>query len=780
MNTTTMMWAAALAAGLLAGPASAAEIRQQAELNVNQNFVTTPNGARSHKFEEYRTRPNGVTFDFYGIDVDYEGGYQFSCEAKNVTQLDQSFACAGGRPGALTYEVSWDQTPHVLSNQARTPYVLNPNGSLTLPDGMQNYFQTNAFPDAPGVANNTFYAGGATGLPSFLANTPILRSAMRIDTANIDLKYRLNPDMVFTVGADRRHKTGSRPFGATLGFSNDIEVLKPLDHVTNEARLGFEYARPTHQAAFRYALSDFHNNFRDLIWDNPKRLTDRYASSSGYSAGDQSARGRLQAEPNNLAHSLGLSGGFDLPWRTHVSAEFGYTNFHALNPMQPFTINSAITPASNALLAGTVNDAPFDASNPNNLPDPNVDSKIQAYNQLYRVTTRALPRTKATVEYRSYQQDNESTIYDFPGYVRMDQVWEGEELANKRESFRDERAGVDLDFELARTVNLGLGYGQLMKKQVREVSKTREHQFTASTQYRPSHRWFFNLSYFLGLRRMHGYDLQNHFGEQVTAGVVTANHVFIEPPGLRRFDLADRNRNRARFQTQWSGDGGGAVGFNALVNYDSYRPGKGDLQGLSDYTNGTVPGIGQQYGLLSDRSTTLGIDATVPVGEAWEIETYYDWEYSRRVTRSNASAAGNVTQLHDDDFTYRMGETQSIGGVTLSWTPRAGLKTSVGYDLMASVLHQDPVALGGSTRVQNARSLSPTKRMLQVLRVSQGVQLAKNLRLTGRYAYEKFDVQDYALGDVPLTDPAASAIYLGASLRGYYAHLASVGVDYRF
>jgi len=82
------------------------------------------------KFEEYHPLPNGMIIEYYALDFS-SGAYGMSFEAKNVDQLDQSFMLVGGEPGLFSYDASWDQTPHILSYDARTLYVNN-GGVLTL------------------------------------------------------------------------------------------------------------------------------------------------------------------------------------------------------------------------------------------------------------------------------------------------------------------------------------------------------------------------------------------------------------------------------------------------------------------------------------------------------------------------------------------------------------------------------------------------------------------------------------------------------------------------
>ena len=121
--------------------------------------------------------------------------------------------------------------------------------------------------------------------------------------------------------------------GASYGFSNDNEVALPYRSRTNDVDMGLEWSN--NKAMFRagYNGSWFNNEADTLTWDNPLVLTDS-TSASG--------RGRMALWPSNSLQTLSAAGYAKFARRTQLtgSLAFGWANND--EPLQPFTINSAL------------------------------------------------------------------------------------------------------------------------------------------------------------------------------------------------------------------------------------------------------------------------------------------------------------------------------------------------------------------------------------------------------------------------------------------------------
>lgn len=758
-----------MAAALVSSPV-AAEVAQQAEVSVQQVHLDTKDGNKSHKFTEYKTMPNGVVIERYSLDADWEN-YVLSCEARKVGYDDQDYKCSGGKPGLFTYKFGWDQTPHVYTNQARTPYYENGRGNYELPDQIQLDIQNNL---------NVFVASRAVNnysFQQFLKQSPFLTSKTRDDKATLDLRYRPMDPLTVNLGVMRFTKQGNRPMGASFGFGQPVELLEPIDYETYEMNVGAEFVKPEYQFGGAYQMSKFENKTDTLIWDSFKRLTDQYNNANGYSTGDQSGKGRMALNPSNMAHTFSLNGGVDLPAHTRFSGEVSYAMWLAKNEMLPYTINSAMTPA----VAGTVPNLtgpgnagyvpPFDASSMANRPGTDVDSRIDVYMMNWKLVNKAIHDLKLMIEWKTLAEVNKSQQFLLPGHAVFDQRWATEELDTKRESFHRDRLTFKADYELSHPVSVAFDYSVERERRTREVETQYEHLGTIGTTIRPDQKNLINVSYTLALRRGRDYNEMHNVTES-TGGVGQLPMYYFETPGLRRFDTADRNRNKGRVQWQYTADNGFMSAFSAYGYYDKYRPGKGGLDG------GLATRANTMYGILEDRNIAVATDLTIPLGEAWEILAFYEWEMQRRMLKSNYANSSTITQLAINEWQVRVKELSNVGSLSANWKKDAW-NAGIGYDVVASVLKEDLVHRGAGANVRNWHSLPNTNRTTQTFRLNGGYKLTKNLKINGRYMYEKFDVRDFANEDIPL-QAWDNAIYVGASVKPYRAHVASLGLDYRF
>ncbi|OGR87034.1 MAG: hypothetical protein A3J74_03100 [Elusimicrobia bacterium RIFCSPHIGHO2_02_FULL_57_9] len=736
---------AIFATALAARPSWAAEVKQEAEASVEHIYLDTKGGHASQKFREYGARTNGVVFERYSLDIDWEN-YMLSCEARDVSLEDQNYRCDGGQPGKMTWSGGWDQTPHVYSNDTRSPFREVARGYLALPQIVRRDIQDDA--------DRTLWYSTSTSARSwnnFLKTHAFLQPAkIRDDKATVNLRFRPADPLTFTVSGLRFIKQGTRPLGAALGFSNAQEILEPIDYQTHEMSAEVEYARPRYQANLHYNFSDFQNLTPTLTWDSPRRYTDQAYNASGYSNGTNSSQGRMALNPSNQTHNLTLAGGAELPWNTRFSGDASYGLILARSPMQPYTINTAINAA---IPVGTYGPG-FDATDPANLPGRYIDGRINVYSLFARLVNQEIRNLKTSLEWKTWAEVNKSQQFAFPGHVVFDQNWLRADDATHRHTQQSDRLTAKADYDISDPLSVGLNYTIERVRREREVSDQYENSGTAATVWRPNRKTMLNLTYTRALRR--GRDFHVELAHDTA--------------GMRRIDVSDRDRNEGRVQGQYTSDGGIVASLSTRMVHDKHKPGKGSLD------NGVATRYSEMYGIIENRSIIAGSELMVPFSENWDVDAFYSYENGRMIFRGNATSGGN--QLQINSYTLRQFEHSNVAGLSANWR-KDRWEASTGYDVVASVLKLDPIAVNALGAAKTAQSLPSTQRFLQTIKVSSGYKITQNLKLIGRYLFEKFDVADYALGDVPLRGDDLYT-YLGASLRPYRAHIASLGVDYRF
>jgi hypothetical protein len=146
-------------------------------------FVDRPSKAERGKFEEYRDIPSGVFLERLRLRLEsQDGSYSLELGARDAGEEDQNFFLRGSRLVRYAFEFEWDQTPHVFSGTARSPYRKTSQGVFELPDLLQTTLQGASAAARPGI------------LQSFLATAPDIDLKTRWDTARFLINFTPMPD----------------------------------------------------------------------------------------------------------------------------------------------------------------------------------------------------------------------------------------------------------------------------------------------------------------------------------------------------------------------------------------------------------------------------------------------------------------------------------------------------------------------------------------------------------------------------------------------------------
>lgn len=761
---------AAFVAVLLGAPA-AAEVTQQFDVSVQQRFQKTRNGAPAARPEEYGEKPNGLLFETYRMDLDTDG-YVMSVEGYNIGRNNQFLKTEGGKPGKFTWEVSWDKTPHLFSNEARTFWKHQGEGVMDFPDQLQLYWQTvDVSSFGAGAGANFNHRASTGGVMYATKNFFYVPLGFMTETGRMDLKFHPSHHLHVEVGAWRQTRNGTKPQPFSFGFSNALEMAAPIDHVTHEANVDVHYVEKDYQLGIGYRLSDFNNQLPNLWVDNPKRFDSR-AIGTHYSQGDGGAAGILAMPPDNEAHALKAEGGWNFARDWRVSGELGYQMWKQKNPMLPYTQNTAMS-NTNPIPEGASYTPPFAAANPANLPHPTVDLNMQVISYMGKLAGRPFEGLRVALAHDAWILENKSQKYEMPGFALFDQTWHAQAVEPKREELREDKTSLKLDYEVTRWLDTNLGLAHKYFKRTREINKGREDEASLGFTIRPSREFFLNVSGLAAFRRANGYDFQD-----VPTGVTSAGATwFTDAPGTRRPDVADRNRHQGRVQAQWN-RGDAMVSVSGRVTKDAYR--------ANDSLNGNDIRVrSQMYGMLSDLQQSVATDLSVPLCEALSADGYYAVDFASRRIRSGVSntVAGLAVhqQLPGNEWVTRVIERSHAAGIAFNWLPLAKLKAIVGYDFMFTRGTVDFVDSGrGSAALASVSSITPTRKMQQSARTRAEYKLTENLTLAANYWFEKFDIADYGFDEVPVRDINNASIWLGVSDRNYYAHTGSLGVSYKF
>jgi hypothetical protein len=269
------------------------------------------------RFQRYGDFRDGALLDAARLTRRHRSGaWLFQAAADKAGWRDQRYAASYERTGRYVVSGFWDQIPQFYSVDTKTPYVLAGDGRLALDDGTQRAIQN----------------GHAT-LSAYVPSAPRFDLRERRDIGNARATLTPNPQLDLTAGFTTQRHVGELPWGASFGFSNDVEVALPYDSLTRDVNGGAEWTNGRTMFRLSYDGSWFDNAAETLVWDSPLRLDDS-ATAPG--------RGRMALWPSNSAQTVTAAGFAKFARRTQLTGAVSYGFRRNDEPLLPFTINSAL------------------------------------------------------------------------------------------------------------------------------------------------------------------------------------------------------------------------------------------------------------------------------------------------------------------------------------------------------------------------------------------------------------------------------------------------------
>jgi MtrB/PioB family decaheme-associated outer membrane protein len=707
-------------------------------------FIERPSPSRRAKFEEYRDlSPPGLFLEdfrlrFFTDDAKYFGEFGGSKWGRE----DQEFFLGGGRLGLWEFGFEWNQIPHLLSTTARTRAVEVSRGEWRLP----------ARPTATSISP----AEGAL----YNAAPELDEVSVRWDNARMRFAVTPTPDLELRAEYTRIHKDGDRPFGVAMGSpgSDFIEVLEPIEHTIHDLRLSGTLARESWQIQFGYMLSLFQNSQDRVIADNPLRAT--FAAFAPNATGGSSAPafGRSSLAPDNMAHTVYLGGGVDLPLRTRATVAASYSLRLQDADFLPHTINPNIPTATLAL------------------PQDSLEGKAGITTVNVNLVNRAIPKTTLGLRYRFFDHNEMTDQLVFPAHVVNDNSLVNE--PRQTSAFSYSRHNVDADARyrpftfLATTV--GGGWEHWNRDQVhREVPKSDEYYVKLAADWTPVDWFLARVTYKPSWRRINEYNTFAHIAHTVIEDdLAPAEAAQSQSVLLRKFDEGERDRQQADITLQFTPFETLTVGLTGTWRNDDY--------------------LGGQFGLREATSWSAGIDASWTPQERLTVSGSYVYEsiFQKWKGRNRDVSGGVVSDFEDWNWisdgldrvhTLQIGARIALIPRKLDWSILGSLAYALGEvdnrNETAPLTHPPGFT---STANATARRQPAFEDILIHLETGLRYWVTKNWAAGFAYAFETFDKNDWRTDGLNPFVPGSNSIYLGNNLRSYTAHMVKATLRYTF
>ena len=683
---------------------------------------------------------NGVTdsriYVIAAADVQArKGGHYWNFKADEISLDNQSVFLDGESSGNYKFHFGYSELANLTSNNSQTPFDGAGGAILTLPPPSD-------FTRAPGT----------TGMTELAASMKPIELGTKRKEGDASFAYELDKNFGLSFSFRRYLKNGIKSVG-TLFRDDDsgpqsMILPEPVNYHTDEFRTGFDWHGERGQAGLDYYYSRFSNDDASLTWDNPFTYEGTSPDPDPYPT-----QGRNSLPPDNQHQRLSLSGSFKLAATMRLSALLEHGAMTQNETFLPYTINQ-------------------DSASSITVPMPRSSADARIDTTLYKLDLTAQPLSALSLHagYRHYETDNKTprNLYqmimndggtqeplDSPG-VRYNQPFD---------SSQDQLA-LDTSYRFGQGFALKLGYDLDRKEyRYRTVYSTKENTLSAKLNKRwESATAFVSMAY--GRKRPDSYDQKRDLEHGHTSeylATLPANKYFDSLPGMRQFDVAERNRQRQ------------GLGFTLLPRQD-LTFGLNASRNLDEYN-------ASQFGLQQQKTDNYTVDATLTPDEFQSWSLYYTrqnmlWRQSSRAYFTGAQAADAA-----NDWTAQSRDAIDTVGINITLTfldDQLPVQLSYAYSNINTGISftADP-----SSPVNTTPTDMPMLRgKRQTIDLSGTYGLRDDLSVRVGAMMEIYKVSDWATDGLPPGSPAIASnlLTLSGSATDYRAFMLSTALNYRF
>jgi MtrB/PioB family decaheme-associated outer membrane protein len=544
-----------------------------------------------------------------------DGLYQIDLWANNIASnfagfSDQAYLLQASKVGEHYFWFSWDQTPHIYSTSAQTPFLGVGSDHLIWPGGQ---------------------IPGAVGVPGILPFLQPIDLGIKRDTASAG--YRWTPPdwsrpegYAWDVRADYSYMTrkGTQAAGIVeLNGFQPTEVPAPVDDNTQNFGASGEYAgtapwggKYTFKVAYNGSV--YHDNMSSYTVQNPFFPT--LASCAATTANCVSAQ--LSTPPSNSANGGSATATAELPWSTRYAGTFSYVRMEQDDSFIPMTNNPlAVTSPFGGIPWNQVN---FGFVNGNlGQPTSSLNGQIDEILSNNVLTTKITPELTQKLTYRYYEFDNDTPRIIFPVWVSYDQPGKstaacpgGTEctISSLTISYIKQNAGYELNWRPSPEWNFNAGGGwERYNYTQTDVDGTNEFSGKASVDWKPTVWLTGRASGYYSDRRYDNYGYFT-FVQPVQFPTVPgfspqASTSWFYAPAYRQFMFDNRERTKVNIALD-------VVAFRGVTISPTFKY-QDDFYGLNP---------ANQEGLTDSRITSWGVDVGWVVTPDLSFAASYYWE----------------------------------------------------------------------------------------------------------------------------------------------------------
>ena len=587
-------------------------------------FLTASQTESRAKFEEYGRIASGAFLDWVNLQAGTKDGrYAFDFWGRSVGLNNQSYTLDVSNPGWQYLSLGWDQIPHLISTSAKTVFGGAGSTFLTVNPALQTSLQ----PFMPGAADDSPAGVIARDNIQALINAAAMPLELRTrrDRGTVAYRWTPTPEWDFGAGYDHEHRTGEVPVSipyfwdvATPAAPHyPIGLPKPVDDTTQNVEGTGEYSGITPWGTrwntnVVYNGSFYHNGLTQLDAQNPFCAVGSCDVLNGPFFAPNMLR--LALDPSNQANAVTWNAAVDLPvWKTRYVSTLQFNDMRQNDPFIDTSINGLIAPPV------TLNGVPVASLN------GQIDTLL--WNNL--LTMRPTNDLRLTFRGRHYALNNNTPSLHVADWIANDTQCasgtpnpDGTCSSMPRNSlpiaYTKDNAGAEARWSPVRWLALGGGwFWERWNRTFRDANITNENTGKIFADLTPVATVHARASYQYGERRYDIYD---------TGLFVLTPALFADQfaSNLRRFDLANRNRQKANARVEFA-----ATDFLTITPNFGLR--------WDDYPDSVI----NPLGLRSNHSWNAGVEIGAMINPRIRVMAAYNYEESRlKIASGNGAAEG--------------------------------------------------------------------------------------------------------------------------------------------
>jgi MtrB/PioB family decaheme-associated outer membrane protein len=660
------------------------------------------------RYERYRDLGDGLFLETFRWRAQRSGWF-LDAGADHVGRRDQRYTLAATRPGSFKGWVQWDQIPMLLSRTTRSPYASTVPGEFRIDDAIQAQLQGLSTAARPAAVQN------------LVNQSQVFELKSRRHSAAGRFEYLPTINSALNVSVKQTYREGAQPFGGSFGHGQVVEFAAPIDHRLTDFDASAELERGPALFRVGYTGSWFTNEVASVVFDNPLRATDISGTPSS---------GRLGLPVSST--QLGVNGmiSVKLPRKSRLTA---------------YVTIGTLKDDKGAILPLTINSAVAAAAGPTERTALNGEAQITGVNLNFTSRPTSLLSVNARMKY--YDYDNRIPTFTLTRRVGYDSSSSTLATPLHADGFSITRVNLDADVRIAPRGPGALTLG------VSRYADTRSHRIFEDTVDTVMRAKIDTLStgmvsvravYEHAWRRGNGFDVEP---------LLHAN----DQPGMRHFDVADRDRDRFTLIASLMPVANWSLNLSSAIGRDDYLASE---FGLRDNNHDV-------YAIGFDGSPT----EKVGLGVSYSYENYRALSRSRQanpgaqfVDPSRNWAADSADKVHsliaNAEFT---GIAEKVD-LAFSWDYN---RTRATYEYITGAVPDRtlPEEADVPTTLPTPVALPPVKSDLWRGTVDATYNINRRFAIALSYWYDKYEVEDFTLDS-----QAQQSLTAGTNMLLYYTY----------